>query len=169
MNKTSFLPLVKAGALLGLLTANVGAAQMADSPVNPCKAEDAGKWQTADGGCKDVLTGKIWGAYLINPGGYPPTFTQAKQLCADYSVEGGYADWRLASKDEMLTAVSHGTAAHLNIPPGDYSFFSSTQAGSNFVYLVSLATGRVTKSRIYDPRGDVYTQAPAICIRPASP
>ena len=154
--------------LLALAAANVGAARMADSTPNPCGTEEAGKWVSVDGGCKDLQSGLVWSGTLRLADGNYPTFPQAQQICADYSVEGGYADWRQPTRAEMKTAVTNAIGAHVDLnpwAPPNSSHFSGTMVGTNFVYTVNLATGSDFKALIYDRHRGTYTAVGAVCVR----
>ena len=168
--RISFLRSRLAGAalLFALAAANVGAAQMADSPPNPCGVEEPGKWVSVEGGCKDVQSGLVWSGTLRLPDTNWPTFPQAQQLCAEYSVEGGYADWRQPTRTEMKTAVTHGVGSHVDLEPWappNSSHFSGTTVGTNYVYTVNLSTGSDFKALIYDRRWGTYTTVGAVCVR----
>lgn len=122
--------------------------------INPCKIEDATRFVTADGGCKDVRTGRVWSRNALSPerGGSSWTFTGAKNLCSNL-VEGGYDDWRLPTYTELKTVSANGAGTYLDVfyyitgdtkqlVQGDFPKWSSTTIkGGKYAYVVCLGSG----------------------------
>lgn len=126
---------------------------------NPCKSEAPGLFITAEGGCKDVKTGRVWSRNGLSPerGGSFYTFSGAKNYCANLS-EGGYNDWRVPTRDELKTVAANGAGTYLDVfwvqdsnggapSEGDVSKWSSTTVkGGKYGYVVDLKTGADTSS-----------------------
>jgi len=127
--------------------------------INPCKVEAPGLFITAEGGCKDVRSGRVWSRNTMSPerGGSFYTFAAAKSYCSNL-VEGGYDDWRMATRDELKTAYANGAGNYLDVfwvtdhsgaPPYEYDYhkWSSTtitvkgQRRGEYAYVVDLKTG----------------------------
>jgi len=94
--------------------AGANSAVPAQSPVAPgdCAIED-GLFSSTEGGCKDLSTGLVWSAFTA-PFPYPGnvfTWEEAGEYC-DCLVEGGYDDWFLPSKDDLITVALNGAGTH---------------------------------------------------------
>ena len=143
--------------------------------INPCKIEDATRFVTVDGGCKDVKTGRVWSRNAVSPerGGSFWTFTGAKNLCSNL-VEGGYDDWRLPTYTELKTVSANGAGTYLDVfwtvdgsggPPYQYDFSkwsSTTVKGGKFAYVVALGSGAV-QSAGWATNGASW--ADVVCVR----
>jgi subtilisin-like proprotein convertase family protein len=83
-------------------------------------------WSLDGGGMQDTDTGLVWSTEFLDfgaYGGYSNTDTQIQNL-----TEGGQTDWRLATKGELLEAMSHGLENHHEFDA--YWLWTST-AGKN--------------------------------------
>jgi hypothetical protein len=104
-----------------------------------CLVNDSA-FTTAEGGCLDLATGVVWGTYSqFGTSASALTWTNAMAYC-DGLAEGGYSDWYLPSKAQMLEAFAHGSASHLNVIAGFWPW-SSTTKGSQRAWIVSLTDG----------------------------
>lgn len=91
-------------------------------------------YREAEGGWKDTETGLVWVDYTLSVQNTLLTFDYAKKMASEL-VYLGKEDWRLATKAEMLTAVSHGIAGFVplygTVPPPDepwhYYWWSSDE------------------------------------------
>lgn len=92
-------------------------------------------FQTAQGGCLDVTSNRVWSA----TGGIG-TWDYAKQY-SDNLVEGGFADWRLPTLAELTALHQHGGATHLAGGSEFSRIWSSTTRGNRAWYL-DLQTGQ---------------------------
>src|ERR1051326_8628244 len=107
--------LKKGAALLATvcgLSFNVGAARLTGGCVT-----DGGGWVSANGGCTDTATGRVWGSSAngqSGPGNVIFTYDGAKSFCAS-STEGGVSGWRVPTLAEMQSAQQHGAFAHINL------------------------------------------------------
>jgi hypothetical protein len=67
-----------------------------------------GNWAAAGGGMQDASTGLVWGGNLRSDVSSGYSYSEAS-LTVDNLVLGGYDDWRLPTKAELLEAFSHNT------------------------------------------------------------
>lgn len=115
--------------------------RMQAATVHACALEDGVTWETADGGCKDLVTGLVWGIQYINW-----TYPDAEQVAAD-STEGGFLDWRLPSRAELETVVAHDGAGHLDVVSAGYHWSTTRETGkSNWGIRLSDAGARTFQS-----------------------
>lgn len=140
--------------------------------INPCKIENAAKFVTAGGGCKDVKTGRVWSRNADSPERTSSmwTFTPAKDYCANL-VEGGMSDWRMPTRDEMKAVSANGAGAYLdaftvpNGPPNQFDFYkwsSTTIQGGKYAYVIQLGSG-LEGSKGWATNGQSWTDV--ICVR----
>ncbi|MES2461576.1 MAG: DUF1566 domain-containing protein, partial [Armatimonadota bacterium] len=122
--------------------------------VNPCKFEDATRFVTTNGGCKDVRTGRVWSRNVgsLERANTYSTFSYAQSYCSNL-VEGGYGDWRLPTKTEMTTVAANGAGTYLDVfwlgggstqPPSESNisrWSSTTVKGGKYAYVVALVSG----------------------------
>lgn len=120
---------------MGALIALTGAARSTD-PGSCLQADDA-NFASIGGGCKDLRTGRVWSGQMYGLGTWP----YAKDYCSNL-VEGGQSDWRLPTKDELVTLHNDGGASYVNIWP-TASIWSSTGAKGGGYYTVVISTGFV--------------------------
>jgi hypothetical protein len=149
--------------------------QQAQYATNPCKTEDAARFITAGGGCKDVKTGRVWSRNAGSPerGGSFWTWTPGKNYCANL-IEGGMTDWRMPTRDELKTVAANGAGAYLDVfwavdgsggPSYEYNFSkwsSTTVKGGKYAYVVDLKTGADTSSG-WATNGQSWTDV--VCVR----
>ncbi len=106
--------LKKSAALLALMCGlgfKVGAARLTGG----CLVDGDG-WVSADGGCKDTATGRVWGSSAngqSGSGNWIFTYDSAKNFCSS-STEGGVTGWRVPTLAELKVAQSHGAFNHIN-------------------------------------------------------
>jgi hypothetical protein len=105
-------------------------------------------WAYKEGGLKDLSTGLVWSESLTELTDSWWTWDGARNLAANYSVDG-YADWRLPTRNELLTATDNGTIQLLLpgstgypfVPPGEdvwsVNFWTSERKG-NKAYAVQV-------------------------------
>ena len=103
--------------------------------INCCTLDD-GAWSTnvTEGGCEDLATGLIWGMRWNNW-----NWANSNTNCAD-NEEGGFTDWRLATRAEMHDAVSNDAAGHLSYAWNGLRLWTSEKKG-NKAYSVELYDG----------------------------
>ena len=79
-------------------------------------------WIDAGGGCQDVATGLVWSQSTQDVGWgvgtYGPVVTWVDNL-----TQGGYTDWRMPTKNELLELAGHG--GRHNVTPNTYNIWSS--------------------------------------------
>jgi hypothetical protein len=82
------------------------------TPPGACQINDE-HFNTEDGGCKDLSTGIVWSAG-----------TAPNQMSWDYVLnycenldEGGYTDWVLPTKEELIEVALNGATSHLAVDP----------------------------------------------------
>jgi len=107
-----------------------------------CVLEGSG-WSSTGGGCRDLATGGVvWSRNALDQTGAYRTFQSAGAYCSDL-VEGGFGDWRVPTKDELISASGHDAVHHLagsTIPT--HAFWSSTaRGGKNYAYVVQFNDG----------------------------
>ncbi|TDJ55177.1 MAG: DUF1566 domain-containing protein [Planctomycetota bacterium] len=134
------------------VVANLGGCASIDDPValaggamHICAVEDD-SFATADGGCKDMATGLVWGVIGINR-----NWPTSVDLIAD-SVEAGFTDWRMPTRNEWLEVINNGAANHFgsgHAVTGGARYWSSTTQG-NRAWSVVIATGESFKNRKTD-------------------
>jgi hypothetical protein len=92
----------------------------------------------ADSFYQDPNTGLLWSESLTQLTDSWWTWDQAMSLAANYTG-GGYSDWRLPTRVELLTAASNGTlhtilqfgaANYPIVPPGYARFWTSERKGN---------------------------------------
>lgn len=104
-----------------------------------CAVPDDAAWASVEGGCKDLQTALVWS---VDPAGGSGTYSYAKSS-ADTLVEGGFGDWRMPTKAEMQTAVTHDTKNHLEfhgVAPGA-NYWSGTDIKGPTAWSVTLGIG----------------------------
>ena len=103
--------------------------------INCCAVED-GDWtnNVTEGGCEDLATGLIWGMRWNNW-----NWADANTKCAN-NEEGGFTDWRLATRAEMYDAVDDGAGTHLSYGWNGLELWSSEKK-ANKAYTVELFDG----------------------------
>ncbi len=143
--------------------------------INPCKIEDATRFVTANGGCKDVKTGRVWSRNALSPERTSSfwTWTPAKNYCENL-VEGGYTDWRMPTRDELKTVSVNGAGTYLDVfwsagGPGvvpsevDYNKWSTTTVrGGKYAYVVALKSG-IDTYQWWATDGSSWTDV--VCVR----
>jgi hypothetical protein len=105
-----------------------------------CGIED-GQFVTADGGCKDLATGRVWSDRL----GQNTYFDAEDDIEA--LTQGGFGDWRMPSESELLEWIANGGPGHMS-PPYMQDVYSTHRTG-NWVYTVKLGTGEITRRWAY--------------------
>lgn len=103
---------------------------------NDCFLNDA-LWNSEEGGCRDLTTGLVWSEDSIILG-MQNTWDGAQLYCQTLE-EGGYDDWFLPSKDQMLEGAANGAAAHFTMIDG--IAWSSTPKGNNRAWAVNMVQG----------------------------
>lgn len=96
-----------------------------------CAIEDDA-FVTADGGCKDLATGLVWGTKNMGHQGAGWGWRSARRLTAD-AQEGGMDDWRLPTVDELRQVLGNGAASHFrggHVFGPDYAYWSADASGS---------------------------------------
>jgi|GEM_PF-6415280 len=78
-----------------------------------CILDDT-EWGSVDGGCRDLQAGGIvWSVESKKATGFSHNYASAVSYCNDL-VEGGFDDWRLPTKTEMVTISFRNAATHLS-------------------------------------------------------
>jgi hypothetical protein len=132
---------------------------LAESPAFTCRLPDDANFVSASGGCKDVRTNIVFGGSAYRrTGGSWWTYNGAKTQCANL-VEGGFSDWRMPTKAELVSASQHGGVNYLDYVGAlnDYAPWSSTKKG-NKAYCV----------RLFDAAQILHMQATGLdvlCVR----
>jgi hypothetical protein len=151
---------MKAQFVLAFLAFVATSPLFADAPF-VCRLPDDANFVSADGGCKDVVTGVVFGTSAYKrTGGSWWTYNGAKDnACPNYSVDGGFDDWRMPTKAELLAASAHGGTNYLDFvgAQNEYGPWSSDKKG-NKAYWVRLFDG-VTGLHSLDTGLDV------LCVR----
>ena len=158
-----------AGAAI-LMVSNIAASSFSSG--TPCALDQPGVWETTSAGCRQVGANLEWSGSIYD-GTSAPTFAEAQAAC-DTKTDGGFDNWRMPSKAELLSAHSAGSATHLDLspyytsPPGDSHWWSSDLKGKNATYFVSLVTGATGTVSISGKRpggGTVYSEIAGVCVR----
>ena len=157
-----------AGAAI-LMVSNIAASSFSSG--TPCALDQPGVWETTTAGCRQVGANLEWSGSIYD-GTSAPTFAQAKAAC-DNKADGGFDNWRMPTKAELLSAYVAGSATHLDLSPyypgsgGDNYWWSSTLQGKNASHSVSLLTGNTNITGISGKVGGrtVYSQIPGVCVR----
>jgi len=97
-----------------------------------------GNWAAAGGGMQDATTGLVWGDSLSLLTGTGFTWGGAN-VTANNLVLGGYDDWRLPTKDELLEAVSHDAKNLFDGWGGQH--WTSTKSSKNAHWVVNPNNG----------------------------
>jgi len=148
--------------------------QVSGYAANPCKIEAAGKFISTGGGCKDLVTGRVWSRNTTSPerGASFWTFSGATGYCSNL-VEGGYTDWRMPTRDEMKAVSAHGAGTYLDVYKyvtgdtgqvleADFAKWSSTTVkGGKYAYAISLGSG--SESSTWATNGGSWTDL--VCTR----
>ena len=109
---------------LMVTSSRAGAAKATSGHV--CANESDG-FVTAEGGCRDLATGLVWGTKNMGHGGAGWGWRSARRLIED-SAEGGYEDWRLPSVAEVQAVLADGAAEHFggnHVFDADHSLWSA--------------------------------------------
>jgi hypothetical protein len=108
---------VDAGDLLQIVV-SLGGCAAPDAPIalpvegmHICAVEDDA-FATADGGCKDLVTGLVWSTHNMGNGSNW-LFEDSEQFISE-STEGGFTDWRFPTVEEMETVAAHGASTHFS-------------------------------------------------------
>ena len=160
--------LAPAGAAL-LMVSNIAASSFNSG--TPCAVDQPGVWETTAAGCRQVGANLEWSGSIYD-GTSAPTYVQAKAAC-DNKTDGGFDNWRMPTKAELLSAHAAGSAANLDLRPyyagpgNDNFWWSSTLQGKNASHSVSLLTGATHITSISGKVGGrtVYSQIPGVCVR----
>lgn len=135
------------------------AAAFGQSPPGACETND-GSFSTREGGCQDQVGNLVWSSL---PDSFF-TWAGASSYCSNL-VEGGFSDWRLPTRNELVAADQHGAATHLADPADmmqqNYLFWSSTTQG-NKAYAHNFATDA-------NPLLQKTSFVPAYCVRNGLP
>jgi hypothetical protein len=100
-------------ALTALLGMTLGM-QTAEPP-GACRNPDGVTWATADGGCKDLASGRVWGKSAMGSnGGTGLNWYQAQDYCSNLT-DGGFNDWRTPTLAELHAAAQHGGAQQIQV------------------------------------------------------
>ena len=84
-----------------------------DWVLDPGCLQDDTSFATVGGGCMDLATGLVWST---GPDLGWVYYTKAEIIehCSSLD-EGGYSDWRAATRDELLTVANHGAKNHVKL------------------------------------------------------
>ncbi|MGI9427294.1 MAG: hypothetical protein ACR2NM_01460 [Bythopirellula sp.] len=141
-----------------------------------CAVEDE-DFETADGGCKDLATGLVFGSQTTPA--EPDIHTWDRVRAENYCVElgesplgEGYTDWRLPTVRELNTAIANGLNTHLDFfyaagnqgVDSDYRFTGCTFVAKN---TLRRWTYRYSDGDVLDNGGSFF--ANAICVRGVAP
>lgn len=140
-----FYPVARAFAVAGAFAAfaafNVGATIRTTDPPGACKQSDS-SFATADGGCKDLVTGRVWSASGYDQTGNYHSLSGSQAYCANL-VEGGFDDWRQPTEDELLKVHADGGGSYL--APSNlyitYDWSSTLSKNKRNAYVVIIGTG----------------------------
>lgn len=123
-----------------------------------CVLEDA-NFATADGGCKDQSTGLVWSGSTWKRTQSYYSYSGAVSQCANLD-EGGFSDWRLPSKDEMLAVEANDAHLYLDVlqPAGAYALWTNSKKG-NKAYTVNFDNARLGLSLL-------ASSLDSVCVRP---
>jgi len=101
-------------------------------------------FQTADGGCKDLQTGRVWSIDATKIHGVTYTRQLAMSYCADL-VEEGYSDWRLPTLAEYQAAAANGAGDYLELAypdtAGSWRWTSTLASNRKKGYLAKISDG----------------------------
>ncbi len=133
-------------------------------PPGACLVED-GDFATAEGGCKDLATGLVWGQGSTAPDAVPgfitiATWDEAVMFCED-STQGNHGDWFLPNVDELAEVMANGGVGHLNVWDS-VRHWTSTTRGSQRAWMISFA-GSVESVQLKSSLVSV------VCARVAAP
>lgn len=158
-----------------LCTEGVMAYQQIAYDANPCLIED-GNFASVEGGCKDLKTGRVWSKNAGAPDRTRSFYTYAPAVsyCSNL-VEGGYDDWRLPTRDELVRVADNGAGTYLDVfvlqngdnpinYDSDFPRWSSTtykKGRYTSAYTVELKTGIVHTG--WRTNGDSWTDF--VCVR----
>lgn len=118
-----------------------------------CKIED-GQFKSREGGCQEIATGVTWGMRLAQP----MTVDEAEAACKSY-VDGGYDDWTLPTKNDLVRLGESGNAAAYFDFPSSGMFFWATHPNSlTLPQAVDLMTGERLTMELSD-------KSAVVCVR----
>ncbi len=96
-----------------------------------CAIEDDA-FVTIDGGCKDLVTGLVWGTRNMGHGGAGWGWRSAHHLTDD-SSEAGHDEWRLPTVTEFQGVLANGAATHFrggHVLDRDLNYWTDDKSGS---------------------------------------
>jgi hypothetical protein len=108
------------------------------TPPGACQINDE-DFNTEDGGCKDLSTGIVWSNGMYATTGQR-TWDYAVSYCENLN-EGGYSDWALPTKEELIEVALNGAVGHLAVEAQGYLRWSRTTKGKNYAWSVDIHTG----------------------------
>ncbi len=143
------------------------------STMAACAVND-GAFATADGGCKDLISGLVWSSDLKGFAG-PSSSSGSQQDCDTLGsrVEGGgFTDWRTPTVGEVQRAVVNGLSSHLDFyyddgvqsVDGEYRWTrcpAPKVRGASSLYAIRYADG--------DYRSGIFEVHQVICVRGVAP
>lgn len=128
----------------GLLAALFVALVVPFSAQAACILNDA-EWDSVDGGCADLSPdGLVWSVESKKATGVSHSYAAAVNYCNNL-VEGGFADWRLPTKEEMVAISSRNAATHLNYSNSAFNWRWTSSPGAgvnkNRIWVVKIGDG----------------------------
>jgi hypothetical protein len=128
----------------GLLAAFFVALVVPFSAQADCILNDA-EWDSTDGGCLDLSPGGlVWSVESKKATLSSHTYAAAVTYCNNL-VEGGFDDWRLPTKAEMVAISFRNAATHLNYSNSAFNWrwtsTPGTGANRNKIWAVKIGDG----------------------------